>query len=252
MSPQINVTGNGKILVLIPCHNEQGRIEKVISQVKNIMPSTDIVVVDDCSSDNSVAEAFQAGAKVLSLCTNLGYGAALETGYLFAIKNNYETVLQMDGDGQHQADQLPCLLEPLAGGLADIVIGSRYMSNTGTTATTLTRRFGHRIFSGIIFLLSGMKISDPTSGFQGLNKNALALFASGIFPCDFPDSDVILMAKLCGLRITEIPARMQERISGESMHSGLKPIYYGLKMLLSILIVLLNFNVWKTWRQKHL
>lgn len=215
------------------------------------MPSTDIVVVDDFSSDDSVAEAFQAGTKVLSLCANLGYGAALETGYLFAIKNNYETVLQMDGDGQHQADQLPCLLEPLAGGFADIVIGSRYMSDTGMISTTLARRFGHRIFSGIIFLLSGMKISDPTSGFQGLNKNALALFASGIFPCDFPDSDVILMAKLCGLRIKEIPARMQERISGESMHSGFKPIYYGLKMLLSILIVLLNFNVWKTWRQKH-
>lgn len=245
-------TSVGNILVLIPCHNEQGRIGTVIRQVKQLLPAADIVVVDDASSDNSAGEAIAENAKVLLHCTNLGYGAALETGYLYAAEKGYETVLQMDGDGQHQADQLINLLTPIADGSADVVIGSRYMANTYKDSTTMIRRMGHSVFAGILFLLSNMKISDPTSGFQGLNKNALDLFSSGNFPCDFPDSDVILMAKMSGLRIKEVPARMMPRSGGESMHSGLKPVYYGMKMLLSIFVVLLNFHIWQSWKRRNI
>ena len=239
-----------RILVIIPCHNESGRIGNVIRQIKQALPVADIAVIDDASTDDSQVEALREKAVVLSHCTNLGYGAALETGYLYANDKGYITVLQMDGDGQHQADQLPNLLALITQGAADIVIGSRYTEGTSMQSATLIRRIGHKLFSYIIFVLCGLKISDPTSGFQALNRKALALFSSGSFPCDFPDSDVILMAKMSGLRIREVPTRMLPRSGGESMHSGFKPIYYGIKMLLSIFIVLINFKIWRSWKQR--
>lgn len=242
---------SGGILVIIPCHNESGRIGNVVQQIRRILPGVDIAVVDDASSDESPEEARREGATVLSHCTNLGYGAALETGYLYANSRSYRMVLQMDGDGQHDASQLPGLLAPIAGGSADIAIGSRYAAGTSLQASTLIRRVGHKLFSAIIFLLCGLKISDPTSGFQALNRRALSLFSSGNFPCDFPDSDVILMAKMSGLRIVEVPTRMFPRAGGESMHSGLKPLYYGIKMFLSIFIVLINFNTWRSWKNRN-
>lgn len=248
--PGSKTSRSGRILILIPCHNEQGRIGHVIGEIRKSIPAADIAVIDDCSSDGSAIEAAAGGAKVLPLCTNLGYGAALETGYLYAVRKGYDIVLQMDGDGQHRADQFPALLRPIQEGEADMVIGSRYMSNSARASAGPVRRLGHKVFAGIIFTLSGMRITDPTSGFQALNNRALELFASGNFPCDFPDSDVILMAKMSGLRIREVPAIMQERSGGESMHSGLKPVYYSIKMLLAIAIVLLNRQLWMTWRRK--
>jgi len=239
-----------EILVIIPCHNESGRLENVIRQVKQHLPSADIAVIDDASTDTSAEEALRANGVVLSHCTNLGYGAALETGYLYASDNGYKIVLQMDGDGQHQADQLSNLLAPITDGSADIVIGSRYTAGTSMQSATLIRRIGHKLFSCIIRVLCGLEITDPTSGFQALDRKALALFSSGNFPCDFPDSDVILMAKMSGLRIREVPARMLPRSGGESMHSGLKPLYYGIKMLLSIFIVLINFHTWRSWKNR--
>jgi len=245
-----DVSGN-RILVLIPCFNEQGRIGNVITNVKHAITTADIAVVNDCSSDNSAEEAIACGATVLSHCYNLGYGASLETGYLYAMEKGYDIVLQMDGDGQHQADQLSALLAPIVDSSADIVIGSRYKAGAPDGNVTAIRKLGHRIFAGIIFILVRMKLSDPTSGFQALNRKALDLFSSGNFPCDFPDSDVILMAKMSGLNIREVPTRMMPRSGGESMHSGLKPIYYGMKMLLSMFIVLLNFHIWQSWKKDH-
>lgn len=243
---------NTRLLVLMPCLNEEGRIGPVIRSVREVLPSASVVVVNDASCDGSVAEASEAGAVVLSHGCNLGYGAALETGYLYAVKHGYDIVLQMDGDGQHPANQLPALMEPLLDGSADLVIGSRHCENSKTEATSWLRSLGHRILSLIIFLLTGLRLSDPTSGFQGLNRVALSLFASGVFPCDYPDSDVMLMACISGLRIREIPVQMRERVGGKSMHSGLRPLYYSIKMLLSMFIVLLNFRVWHRWRREQL
>ena len=223
-----------EILVIIPCHNESGRLENVIRQVKQHLPSADIAVIDDASTDTSAEEALRANGVVLSHCTNLGYGAALETGYLYASDNGYKIVL----------------LAPITDGSADIVIGSRYTAGTSMQSATLIRRIGHKLFSCIIRVLCGLEITDPTSGFQALDRKALALFSSGNFPCDFPDSDVILMAKMSSLRIREVPARMLPRSGGESMHSGLKPLYYGIKMLLSIFIVLINFHTWRSWKNR--
>jgi glycosyltransferase involved in cell wall biosynthesis len=238
------------ILILIPCFNEQGRIGAVIDSLNNEMPDCDITVINDASTDNTAAEASAKGATVLSHSCNLGYGAALETGYQYAIRYGYDIALQMDGDGQHQTDQLRKILAPVVKGEADITVGSRYDNNgTASLQMPLVRRFGHRLFSILLGILTGMRFNDPTSGFQCLNSKALKLFSCGVFPCDYPDSDVILMAQRCGLRIKEINVQMKERQGGTSMHAGMKPFYYGLKMFLSIFIVLLNRNKWQAWKK---
>ena len=236
------------MIVLVPCFNEETRIGQVVHSIREHQPVADIAVIDDASADNSRNEAADAGAIVLSHGCNLGYGAALETGYLYAIRHGYDIALQMDGDGQHLADQLHALLKPLQDNAADIVIGSRYSENGQSGATSLLRRMGHQVFSGLIYAVSGLKLTDPTSGFQGLSRRVLELFASGVFPCDYPDSDVILMSRFAGFRISQVPVTMAPRIGGKSMHSGLRPLYYCMKMLLSTLIVLLNLRAWRKWR----
>lgn len=241
-----------QIVVIMPCHDEEGRIGPVVSSVRSILPEATVIVVDDSSSDNSEAEAVAAGATVLPHVCNLGYGAALETGYLYAEKIGADVVLQMDGDGQHLAGELPALLKELETGGADIVIGSRYLSHSEAETTTLMRRIGHKVFAAIVRILCELKLTDPTSGFQGLSCRAIHLFSSGVFPCDYPDSDVILMAHMAGLKIREVPAVMKPRHGGTSMHAGMvKPVYYGMKMLLSMLVVLLNFSSWKKWRNSY-
>lgn len=234
-------------LVLIPCYNEGPRVATVVADVKRVLPAADIVVIDDASSDDSARLARAAGATVLSHGCNLGYGAALETGYLYADRNGYGPVLQLDADGQHPPDQLPALLAAIRDGNADIAIGSRHLGGNDHTTRPL-RRLGHALFAGIIRLLTGLRTTDPTSGMQALSRQAVHFFASGIFPCDYPDSDVIVMAHMAGLCVVERPVAMRARKGGASMHSGLKPLYYAAKMQLSILVVLLNIFEWRRWR----
>ena len=243
--------GNNRILILMPARNEQGRIGVVIGAARRTVPGADLVVVNDDSSDATAAEALAAGAIVLPHPVNLGYGAGLETGYTYAVRNGYDLVLQMDADGQHVADELPFLLAPLLSGRADLVLGSRFLGPGTCGKIPTVRRMGQRFFAGILHLLTGQRFTDPTSGFQGLNGRTLALFSSGVFPCDYPDADVLLMAHRAGLNITEVPVVMRPRTGGTSMHSGLKPLYYGIKMLLSLFIVLLNSGLWHAWCLQH-
>ena len=245
------IPSSTRVLVVMPCFNEQGRVGGVVRSIRRVLPSADIAVIDDASTDTTAEEASAVGAIVLRHSCNLGYGAALETGYLYALRHAYDFALQMDGDGQHLAEELPALLTPLRDGTADIVVGSRYLGGSDDYTSTLTRRTGQWLFRVVIFMLSGKWLSDPTSGFKGLNQRTLSLFSSGVLPYDYPDSDVILMSFMAGLRIREVPVRMKKREGGKSMHSGLKPVYYGIKMFLSILIVLLNVRVWHKWRREH-
>lgn len=243
--------GNSQILVLIPCLNEAGRIGAVVTSVKEVLPDAGVVVIDDASSDGSAAEARAAGATVLTHCSNLGYGASLETGYRYAVAHGHGIVLQMDADGQHLASELTRLLDGLGDGTADIVLGSRYSGADDRSSAPPIRRFAHGILARLLLVLTRLRLTDPTSGFQALNRAALSFFSSGVFPCDYPDSDVILMAHMAGLRIREVPVTMLPRASGKSMHSGLSPFYYAIKMILAMFIVLLNFQAWHAWRRKH-
>ncbi|MDP6491404.1 MAG: glycosyltransferase family 2 protein [Kiritimatiellia bacterium] len=234
-------------LVLMPCYNEGPRVAAVIEDLKRAIPEAGIAVIDDASTDDSARIARAAGAIVLSHGCNLGYGAALETGYLYANRNGYGPVLQIDADGQHPPDQLPPLLAAVRNGEADIASGSRHL-NGPDPETPVIRRAGHALFAGIIRVLTGLRTTDPTSGMQALSRRAITFFSSGVFPCDYPDSDVIVMAHMAGLKVKELPVSMRSREGGASMHSGLKPIYYAIKMLLSLFMVLLNVFQWRQWR----
>jgi glycosyltransferase involved in cell wall biosynthesis len=238
-----------RVLVVMPAHNEAGRIGAVIRGVRLMLPMAAVVVVNDASTDTTAHEAKAEGAIVLSHAVNMGYGASLETAFLFAEEEDYDAVLQMDADGQHLPGELAALLAPLRAGEADVVIGSRY-SGGGGYRTPVIRRVGQLFFGGVLLVLTQRWFTDPTSGFQALNRRAVRLFSSGVFPCDYPDADVLLMAHLAGLRLREVPVKMAQRSGGVSLHAGWKPLYYGIKMLLSVFVVMLNAPVWRGWRER--
>lgn len=240
-------SGEPRVLIVIPALNEEGRIGRVVREAKSVLPGADVVVVDDQSSDGTTGEALAAGAKILRHLVNLGAGAGYETGYLYAVRHGYDCVLQMDGDGQHVAAELPAILAPVAAGDADLVVGSRYLGGDSGYKTPALRRLGQRVFTAVIRAVAGIRITDPTSGFRCLGQRALKLFSSGIFPSDFPDADVLLMGHYAGLKISEVRVRMAERLGGRSMYRGFRPVYYAAKMLLSIFIVVLSFRRWRKY-----
>jgi glycosyltransferase involved in cell wall biosynthesis len=222
-------------LLVIPAYHEVGRIGNVVKQVLAANLALDVVVVDDGSGDETAAEARRAGAMVVRHPYNLGYGAALHTGYCLAVRRGYERVLQMDADGQHEAGMLPRLLAGLDAG-ADVVLGSRYLEGT-PPPSSLARRIGTRLFAWIASRWTGCRITDPTSGFQGLSRRALGAVASDGFPEDYPDTDVLVEHHRRGLRVVEVPVRMHTRMGGVSMHRGLRLAYYGYKMLLTLVLL---------------
>ena len=226
-------------LLIIPAHNEARNIGQVLSDVRATGLSLDVLVVDDYSSDDTAQVAKSQGARVLRLPNNLGYGGAVQAGFRYATRRGYGSVVMMDADGQHDASCIAELLHPVQKGEADVVLGSRFLGRM-EYETTFAKRAGMAIFSRLVTSLTGTAITDPTSGFQALNSDAVAFFATDNYPVDFPDADTILLLHYAGFRVREVPVVMRERLSGVSMHSSWKPLYYVFKMFLSILIVLLR------------
>jgi len=228
------------LLVLIPTFNEERGITRVIKGIRNVLgPEVTILSVNDGSSDQSATRARAAGAIVVDLPFNMGYGVALKTGYKYALQKGFRYLVQMDGDGQHDPACLPQLLEPLINGRAHLVLGSRYLGKT-TYRVPLARRWGQAMFAGILRLLTGETVTDPTSGMQAMHRDILELYTSDIFPADYPDADVLLLLHYSGFRLTEAASTFHADESGQSMHRGFGPIYYLYKVLLSIFIVILN------------
>ena len=233
-------------LVIVPAYNEERGIGRVIGSVRREMPEADILVVDDGSADGTARAAYSAGAAVARHPFNLGYGAALQTGYRFATRAGYEVLVQMDGDGQHDSSCIGVLLEPIRLGEADVAIGSRFLGGTGGAApkaaydVPLARKIGISLFRAITALIIRQRITDPTSGFQAMTRAVFSSFIGEKFPADYPDADVIIMLHRSGFRIVEVPVRMFENPDKKSMHSGLKPLYYMFKMFLSIFVTLMR------------
>lgn len=227
-----------KVAVLVPALNEEKSIERVVRAIKRENPKFEVVVINDGSTDDTASLARRAGATVLSLPVNLGYGAALQTGYKYALKNGFDFTVQIDGDGQHDPKYIVKLLDKLNHG-CDVVIGSRFLGNLGNYQNPALRQIGMTFFRFLIYLFIKQKVSDPTSGFQALNRKVFGFFAnSKQYPSDFPDADIIILLHYAGYKISEIPVVMYRSETGKSMHSGFKPIYYIIKMLLSIYAVL--------------
>ena len=222
-------------LILIPAHNERGRLGRVLQQVRATGIDADIAVVDDGSTDDTAAEARAWGARVLQHPFNLGYGAALLTGYMHAQQRGYARVVQIDGDGQHDARSMPRLLAALDDG-ANVAIGSRYLEGT-PPRTTFLRRLGSRLLAWITTHWTGTRVTDPTSGYQAIDALALAELANDGFPEDYPDADVLIGLARAGLVLVEVPVVMHERRGGVSMHHGGRVVYYAYKMLLTLALL---------------
>jgi glycosyltransferase involved in cell wall biosynthesis len=231
-----------KVLILIPAYNEEKKIFSTVTKVKNVGSKRKwaILVVDDGSKDLTAELAKKAGAEVVSHPFNMGYGVALQTGYKYALTNNFEAVIQIDADGQHDPKYLPKMLGLLKTKKADLVIGSRFKKRLGYKAP-LTRRIGMIFFSLIVLLVTKKKITDPTSGYQAINGRLLPFLTSDFFPCDFPDADLIIMLYFAGYKVIETPMKMYQNEEGKSMHGSFtKNIYYVAKMCLSILTILMR------------
>lgn len=226
------------IIVIIPAHNEEKRIAAVIAGVYRSLPEADIVVINDYSADNTAVVARQAGATVISHPFNMGYGAAIQTGYKHARNRGYDYLIQLDADGQHDPACIPDLLKPVMSAEADLAIGSRFLGNS--YRPPFVRRTGMALLRRIVLLVTGQNISDTTSGFQAFNSRVITFFASDVFPVDYPDANVLILLHRVGFRLREVAVRMFENSDGKSMHSGFKPLYYIFKMLLSIGVTLIR------------
>jgi glycosyltransferase involved in cell wall biosynthesis len=226
-------------LVIIPAFNEAARIGAVINGVRAAAAAADVVVVDDGSSDETAAAARAAGALVIRHPFNLGYGVAIQTGYKYALARGYAFLAQVDGDGQHDPAGIQALLAAVRTGSCDFALGSRFLGE-GSYQPPLARRLGMAFFRGIVTLVIRQPVTDCTSGFQAFNREVMGFFARDQFPCDYPDADVLISLHLAGFTIREVPVRMSAGAAGKSMHSGIKPLYYVFKMLLSIAVTLLR------------
>jgi len=230
---------NDRILIVIPAYNEAGRVGRVVEDVRQTLPTADILVVDDGSADDTAAEASAAGAITLSLPVNSGYGAALQTGYKYGVRNHYGLLGQIDADGQHRAEYLLSMLEVLRDSDIDVVVGSRFLDRDGHYRASLARQVGIGMFARIASWVTRQHISDPTSGFQLMRIEVARFFCSEVYPSDYPDADILILLHRTGYRVCEVPVQMRPS-EGQSMHSGHRSLYYVYKMFLSILVTLLR------------
>jgi glycosyltransferase involved in cell wall biosynthesis len=228
-----------KVLTIIPCFNEEQNLPRLLEETR--AAGLDVVVVNDASTDRTELAAVSHGVTVLSLPVNLGIGGAVQTGFLYAVRNGYDVVIQVDGDGQHDPSQIPLLVEPIRRGKADCVIGSRYLPHAPDTGyqTPLARRIGMHLSSWILQLATGLEIHDTTSGFRALNRRCFEYF-SRAYPVDHPEAEALLMLHQEGLRIQEIPVRMRQRISGKSLFGFAKSALYPFRVIVGFAGILLK------------
>lgn len=227
-------------LIIIPAFNEEKNIGKVLEDILNLNIDTDILVIDDGSKDKTKETVKKYNVDIISHIYNLGYGGALQTGFKYAVIKGYKYVILFDADGQHDHKELPLMVREIEKGDADVILGSRFLGK-GNFRTGILKGVVIWLMRFLIRLTTGAKITDPTSGFRCLSKKIYSYYAvMGNFPSDYPDADIIIQMLKKKSIIREIPIDVKQRIEGTSMHSGLRPLMYIFKMLLSILIVLLR------------
>lgn len=229
-----------KLLILIPAFNEEGAIVDVVNEVRSAMPGTSLLVLDDCSTDETVKRATDAGAGVLTLPYHLGLGGSVQAGYRLAYELGYDYVIRVDGDGQHDARDIPRILEALQKGNCEMVIGSRFVAGKGEQ-TSAARGVAIVFFRALLRLILVKPVHDPTSGFVGVNRTALEVF-SRIFPLEYPEIEALVVLQRKRFRFVEIPCRMRPRKSGRSTITGMKSLYYMVHVLLGVLVNVLKFE----------
>lgn len=219
-------------LAIVPALNEERAIGGVIDEIKAFDSTFDVLVIDDGSHDRTAENAAAHGARVVRLPYNLGIGGSVQTGFRYAFTHDYDLVARVDGDGQHDPGQLTALLPVVLGDVADICVGSRFAGSGGYRSSG-TRRLGIRILAGTVSLMTRQRVTDTTSGFQVLNRRAIALFAQD-YPHDYPEVEAAVMLHKHRLRLAEVPVTMREREHGSSSITALRSVYYMAKVLLAV------------------
>ena len=233
------------LMVLIPAYNEQSSVASVIEAVRAVVPDAPIVVVDDGSEDATAQAALKAGAELLQLPHHLGLGGAVQMGYRFAFDQGYDHVVRLDADGQHNAEDIPALLRAMDEGGYDVVTGSRFLEKNHYPVQPL-RRLGGLLFSYLLYPVLKQRITDPTSGFVAMNRQAFEV-CSHSFPLEYPEIETLVVLKRNALRFKEVPARMRARMAGRSSIGSRAAVYYMLRVLLGVFV-----NVIKYERRFHM
>ena len=226
----------------MPAYNEAANVGRVVDELRAFDPAMVVVVVDDGSGDDTAAVARAHGARVVRLPFNLGIGGAVQTGFRYAFEQGFDIAVRLDGDGQHDPSQLDVVLAPVLAGEADIAVGSRFAGAREGYRSSRSRRLGIRLLAWVVSRIVGRRVTDTTSGFQALNRKAIALFARD-YPHDYPEVEATVMVSRHRLRAVEVPVAMRERSAGRSSITALRSVYYMVKVLLAIFVGLFRRNV---------
>jgi len=232
--------GADSFLVLIPAFNESGAIGEVIREVREVVPRAPVLVVDDASKDGTVDRAKAAGAGVLRLPYHLGLGGCVQAGYRLAYELGYQYVIRVDGDGQHDPRYIPDLLKVLRSTGCHMVIGSRFYQSNGAHTSSI-RAIGIWIFRLMLRPILGQPVRDPTSGFVGVNREALQVFSQS-FPLEYPEIEALVVLQRRRFRFQEVPCRMRPRKAGRSSITAVKSLYYIIHVLLGVFVNILKFE----------
>ena len=225
-----------RTILIIPAYNEQ---ESILDTIKKVSSSPfDYIIINDGSTDHTKQLLDENNINHIDLCFNLGIGGAVQTGYKYALKNDYDIAIQFDADGQHDINYIKDLIKPIEENKADLVIGSCFIDKTlNNKRSSLVRRQGIRFLSGIIKLFSGKRIYDPTSGFRAANRKVIKKFANH-YPLEYPEPiSNFEILKTSKLKIKEIPVKMNKRTAGKSSIHSWKSIYAGFNVFLSIILL---------------
>ena len=228
--------GSG-VLVVVPAFNEAMSVGAVIAEVKKAAPTAHVLVVDDASTDGTAEVARQAGAEVITNVFNLGVGGAMRVGFRYARAHGYTTLVQVDGDGQHDPRDMARLLdqvedkpEPM------VVIGARFAGHGDYTVPRL-RRWAMRLLAWYLSRMTRVALTDVTSGFRAHNRAAIELFAR-TYPADYLSDTVesLVIAVEAGGAITQIPVQMRTRTGGAPSQTPRKAAVYLARVALMLLI----------------
>lgn len=237
------------ICIIIPCHNESRCITGVISDLRVHYPAATLVVVNDASTDDT--EKVIRGLSVpnlilLNLPTNLGIGGAVQTGLRYAADGPWIFAVKFDGDGQHRADEIRNILAPVETGVADLVVGSRFLDRKHGFKSTFMRRVGIRIFRVLSWILTGQLVTDNTSGFRAYNRRALEFAARNYPSFDYPEPEEVILFLHNGFRVTEVSVKMAERKGGKSSINQFKAVYYMIKVIFAVFMAAIRPKIERT------
>jgi glycosyltransferase involved in cell wall biosynthesis len=236
----IRAAGPGALLVIVPAFNEEGAIATVVRSIHEHVPGAPVLVIDDCSRDATAKAARGAGADVMRLPHHLGLGGCVQAGYKLAFELGFEYVVRVDGDGQHDARDIPRIFARLKETGCEMVIGSRFLDANGSH-TGMARSLGIRFFRLVLRPILGRPVHDPTSGFVGVNRQALHLFSTS-FPLEYPEIEALVVLQRLRFRFEEVPCHMLPRIAGRSSITAMKSIYYIVHVLLGVFVNVLRYD----------